>query len=278
MPGEAMRDAFNLLRPEDLIWRYVEERYLLGQAPKPFDLLYWNSDQTNLPGPLHLASLRRLYIDNALANGRFLIEGEPVDLSAIKIPAFIHAARKDHISPFASVYKGAHIFGGEVDFHPCGFRPHRRRREPARRQQVPLLDRRRSPADVGRLDEERNRTPRLVVAALGRMAEDPLRRGCRAARAHPRRSGGARRLRPRNAGKHRREASEVGARKSPQTSPAASSSPSARFRFCTAAPEAPLPRLSSSATSRTCPAASLPNTKRRRSLVPFSASGSSAAT
>ncbi|MBI1358827.1 MAG: poly-beta-hydroxybutyrate polymerase domain-containing protein [Alphaproteobacteria bacterium] len=116
MPGEAMRDAFNLLRPEDLIWRYVEERYLLGEAPKPFDLLYWNSDQTNLPGPLHLASLRRLYIDNALAKGRFLIEGEPVDLSIIKIPAFIHAARKDHISPFPSVYKGTHVFGGKIDF------------------------------------------------------------------------------------------------------------------------------------------------------------------
>jgi polyhydroxyalkanoate synthase len=103
MPGEAMRDAFNLLRPEDLIWRYVEERYLLGQSPRPFDLLYWNSDQTNLPGPLHIASLRKLYLENALAKGGFLIEGKPVDLSKIKTPVFIHAARKDHISPFASV-------------------------------------------------------------------------------------------------------------------------------------------------------------------------------
>jgi polyhydroxyalkanoate synthase len=116
MPGEAMRDAFNLLRPEDLIWRYVEERYLLGQDPKPFDLLYWNGDQTNLPGPLHLSSLHRMYIDNALATGGFEVEGAKVDLGAIKIPAFIHAARKDHISPFASVYKGVKLFGGEVTF------------------------------------------------------------------------------------------------------------------------------------------------------------------
>ena len=116
MSGEAMRDAFNLLRPEDLIWRYVEERYLLGQDPQAFDLLYWNGDQTNLPGPLHLSSLRRMYIDNALAKGTFEAEGSHVRLSAIEVPAFIHAARKDHISPFASVYKGVKLFGGPVTF------------------------------------------------------------------------------------------------------------------------------------------------------------------
>jgi polyhydroxyalkanoate synthase subunit PhaC len=116
MPGEAMRDAFNLLRPEDLIWRYVEERYLLGQAPRAFDLLYWNGDQTNLPGPLHLSSLRRLYLENALATRTFTVEDKPIDLSAIHTPVFIHAARKDHISPFASVYKGVHLFGGDVTF------------------------------------------------------------------------------------------------------------------------------------------------------------------
>ncbi len=116
MPGEAMRDAFNLLRPEDLIWRYVEDRYLLGNEAKAFDLLYWNSDQTNLPGPLHIASLRRLYLENALAKGTFMAEGEAIDLHAIKVPVFIHAARKDHISPFQSVYKGVKLFPGDVTF------------------------------------------------------------------------------------------------------------------------------------------------------------------
>jgi polyhydroxyalkanoate synthase len=116
MPGEAMRDAFNLLRPEDLIWRYVEQRYLLGEAPRKFDLLFWNSDQTNLPGPLHIESLTRLYLENALATGRFEIDGAAVDLSKIEAPVFIHAARKDHISPAASVYKGVKLFGGDVTF------------------------------------------------------------------------------------------------------------------------------------------------------------------
>lgn len=116
MPGEAMRDAFNLLRPEDLIWRYVEDRYLLGHEARAFDLLYWNSDQTNLPGPLHLTSLRRLYLENALAKGDFEVEGARVNLAAVPTPTFIHAARKDHISPFASVYKGVKLFRGDVTF------------------------------------------------------------------------------------------------------------------------------------------------------------------
>jgi polyhydroxyalkanoate synthase len=116
MPGEAMRDAFNMLRPEDLIWRYVEDRYLLGNEAKAFDLLYWNSDQTNLPGPLHVASLRRLYLENALAKGTFTVEGKSIDLHGIRTPVFIHAARKDHISPFPSVYKGVKLFSGDVTF------------------------------------------------------------------------------------------------------------------------------------------------------------------
>jgi len=116
MPGESMRDAFNLLRPEDLIWRYVEQRYLMGEDPRAFDLLYWNSDQTNLPGKLHLESLNRLYNHNALAKGAFEVEGTGVSLGSIEIPSFIHAARKDHISPFPSVYKGVHLFGGDVTF------------------------------------------------------------------------------------------------------------------------------------------------------------------
>ena len=84
---------------------------------KPFDLLYWNSDQTNLPGPLHVTSLRRLYLENALAKGDFEVEGKKIDLQrASRSPVFIHAARKDHISPFPSVYKGVKLFGGDVTF------------------------------------------------------------------------------------------------------------------------------------------------------------------
>ncbi len=116
MPGEAMRDAFNLLRPEDLIWRYVEERYLLGEPAKPFDLLYWNSDQTNLPGPppprQPQAPLSRERAGERLVRRR----GQAGRSQGDHHPVFIHAARKDHISPFASVYKGVNLFGGKVEF------------------------------------------------------------------------------------------------------------------------------------------------------------------
>jgi polyhydroxyalkanoate synthase len=116
MPGEAMSEAFNMLRPEDLIWRFVEERYLLGQSPEAFDLLHWNSDQTDLPGPLHLTCLRELYGANALTRGVFPAEGRQVGLSGIRAPVFIQATRKDHISPFPSVYRTARHLDTEVSF------------------------------------------------------------------------------------------------------------------------------------------------------------------
>lgn len=116
MPGEAMIDAFNLLRPEDLIWKYVEESYLLGKAPDAFDVLFWNSDQTNIPGRLHLQYLRRLYLENAFSAGHFEVLGTRVSAQDVQLPAFVHAAMSDHISPLPSVYRGARALGGDVRF------------------------------------------------------------------------------------------------------------------------------------------------------------------
>lgn len=119
MPGEAMREAFDLLRPAELIWKYAEERYLLGRPAPAFDLLHWNGDQTNIPGPLHLHALRELYRDNALARGRFSVEGRPVDLSSIAAPVFLQASLRDHISPAASVLKAARLLSCEVTAIVC---------------------------------------------------------------------------------------------------------------------------------------------------------------
>lgn len=116
MPGELMSDGFNSLRPQRLIWQFVENNYLLGEESKPFDLLYWNSDQTNIPGPLHLEYIQNFYIENQLANDEFVLFNEKVSLKNIKWPVFIHAAFGDHISPFESVYSGRHLFGGETKF------------------------------------------------------------------------------------------------------------------------------------------------------------------
>ena len=120
MPGDIMAETFNYLRPVDLVWRYVVDNYLLGRKPRPFDLLFWNADQTNIPGPTHETYLNELYGDNALAKGDFQLMGEKVGLSDIKTPVYMQAARQDHISPYPSVYKGAMQFGGPVEFVLAG--------------------------------------------------------------------------------------------------------------------------------------------------------------
>ncbi|MFC7290741.1 PHA/PHB synthase family protein [Hirschia litorea] len=116
MPGELMSDGFNSLRPQRLIWQFIEENYLLGEDVKPFDLLYWNSDQTNIPGPLHLEYIQNFYIENQLAKNEFFLFDEKISLNDINWPVFIHAAFGDHISPFESVYSGRHLFGGDTKF------------------------------------------------------------------------------------------------------------------------------------------------------------------
>ena len=116
MPGESMGETFNWLRPVDLVWRYVIDNYMLGKKPRPFDLLYWNADQTNIPGPTHRTYLQDLYADNALAKGKFKVLGEPVNVKDITIPVHVQASRDDHICPYNSVYKTAKSFGGPARF------------------------------------------------------------------------------------------------------------------------------------------------------------------
>eukprot|EP00903_Cladosiphon_okamuranus_P002617 g2615.t1 len=120
MPGELMGETFNWLRPADLVWRYVVDNYMMGKQPRPFDLLYWNADQTNIPGPTHRTYLTEFYNKNALSGNRFKVFGEPVSMSDIKIPVFIQASRSDHICPWHSIYKGAQNFGGPVQFTLAG--------------------------------------------------------------------------------------------------------------------------------------------------------------
>ncbi|MCR9196818.1 MAG: class I poly(R)-hydroxyalkanoic acid synthase [Hyphomonas sp.] len=120
MPGEMMGETFNWLRPADLVWRYVVDNYMMGKQPRPFDLLYWNADQTNIPGPTHKKYLKNFYNKNQLSRGKFKVLGDPVSMSDIKIPVFIQAGRSDHICPWHSIYKGAQNFGGPVRFTLAG--------------------------------------------------------------------------------------------------------------------------------------------------------------
>ncbi|HRX73962.1 MAG TPA: class I poly(R)-hydroxyalkanoic acid synthase [Hyphomonas sp.] len=116
MPGSMMYETFNWLRPIDLVWRYVIDEYMLGKAPRPFDLLYWNADQTNIPGKVHQRYLKECYAENRLATGGFDVLGIKVDLKQVKIPVMVQASKDDHICPFESVYRTALVFGGETQF------------------------------------------------------------------------------------------------------------------------------------------------------------------
>jgi polyhydroxyalkanoate synthase len=120
LPGAAMADTFNALRANDLIWSFFVSNYLMGKAPPAFDLLFWNSDQTRMPKRLHMAYLRQMYGQNALAKGQFEIGGEQVDLSRVTIPLYFQASREDHIAPMNSVYRSAKLFGGPVTYSLAG--------------------------------------------------------------------------------------------------------------------------------------------------------------
>jgi polyhydroxyalkanoate synthase len=120
LPADAMADTFNVLRANDLIWSYFVNNYLLGKEAKPFDLLFWNADQTRMPRALHLFYLRQFYQANALAEGRLELGGELLDLRSVKVPVFAQAGKDDHIAPARSVYRGARLFGGPVKYVLAG--------------------------------------------------------------------------------------------------------------------------------------------------------------
>jgi polyhydroxyalkanoate synthase len=110
LPGRELASTFSSLRPNDLVWNYVQSNYLLGKNPPAFDLLYWNSDSTSLPGPMVCWYLRNLYLENRLKKSNDLIvAGSPVDLSRIKAPCFIFGSREDHIVPWTSAFQSCSL-------------------------------------------------------------------------------------------------------------------------------------------------------------------------
>lgn len=121
LDGRYMAMTFNLLRGRDLIWSYVVNNYLLGMEYPPFDLLYWNGDTTNLPARWHKDYLAQLYRGNLLVvPGAISIDGTPIDLHAVKTPAYVQAGREDHIAPLESVWKLTEQLAGPVRFLLAG--------------------------------------------------------------------------------------------------------------------------------------------------------------
>jgi polyhydroxyalkanoate synthase len=117
LKGKELATTFSFLRPNDLVWNYVVGNYLKGEAPPPFDLLYWNGDSTNLPGPMFCWYLRHTYLqDDLKVPGRLVVCGEKVDLGAIEAPVFIYASREDHIVPWQSAYASTRLLKGRKRF------------------------------------------------------------------------------------------------------------------------------------------------------------------
>ena len=117
MPGRDLATTFSFLRPNDLVWNYVVGNYLKGETPPPFDLLYWNSDSTNLPGPYYAWYLRQMYLENNLVKpGKTTVCGEKIDFRQVKLPVYIYGSREDHIVPIGGAYGSTQIFPGKKRF------------------------------------------------------------------------------------------------------------------------------------------------------------------
>ncbi|MCZ2292692.1 MAG: class I poly(R)-hydroxyalkanoic acid synthase [Burkholderiales bacterium] len=117
LKGKELATTFSFLRPNDLVWNYVVGNYLKGESPPPFDLLYWNGDSTNMPGPMYCWYLRNTYLENKLkVPGAATVCGEKVDLGSIEAPVYIYGSREDHIVPWTSAYGSTQLLTGERRF------------------------------------------------------------------------------------------------------------------------------------------------------------------
>lgn len=112
-----LQNIFSMLRPNDMIWNYVTNGYLKGNKPQPFDLLYWNSDSTNLAGPFACWYMRNMYQDNSLRiPGKLEMLGVKVDLGKLDMPTYVLATREDHIVPWRTAYQSTRLLSGPMRF------------------------------------------------------------------------------------------------------------------------------------------------------------------
>ena len=117
LKGQDLASTFSFLRPNDLVWNYVVGNYLKGETPPPFDLLYWNSDSTNLPGPFYAWYLRNTYFENNMIKpGKLTVCGQKIDLGKLDMPAYLYGSREDHIVPIGGAYASTQQLPGKKRF------------------------------------------------------------------------------------------------------------------------------------------------------------------
>ena len=186
LDGKTMATVFNMLRSNDLVWPYVINNYLKGKAPFPFDLLYWNSDSTRLPAANHSFYMRNCYLDNKLARGEMMLGNTPIDV-ALDQDTDLQSGdpRRPHRAGQIG-HARLEILRRQSAVRDHRLRPYRRRRQPARQEEISVLDRAATAQRQRRgLARQGEGASRLVVAGLVRL--DQTAGSDRSARADPRR-------------------------------------------------------------------------------------------
>jgi polyhydroxyalkanoate synthase len=117
LDGKLVDVTFRTLRANDLVWSFFVNSYLLGKSPKPFDILYWNADSTNMTAATHTFFMRNMYLENRLREpGGITLAGVPIDVTRVNTPSYVFSTREDHIAPWKTGYESAKLFAGPTTF------------------------------------------------------------------------------------------------------------------------------------------------------------------
>jgi len=117
LDGRSVARTWRALRANDLIWSFYVSSYLLGKSPRPFDILYWNADSTNMPAAMHTFFIRNMYVHNRLSDpGGITLAGVPIDMSKVTTPSYILSTSEDHIAPWRTTYTTTNLVSGPAKF------------------------------------------------------------------------------------------------------------------------------------------------------------------
>jgi polyhydroxyalkanoate synthase len=116
LDGNVLYNTFSALKPKDMIWRYFINSYMLGKKPAAHEILFWNSDPTNLTSAMQTFLATDLYKNNLLKTGTLKIFGVPIDLKRVMTPLYMISMKKDHLVPWQATFDGMKLFGGNIRF------------------------------------------------------------------------------------------------------------------------------------------------------------------